>query len=102
MAMVEFMKMGDKQGQQRRRRADGAVRSVADRSAVEENRALAPQPPRQRKGGRAWIENRRVLDGILWILRSGARWQDLPEKYPLWTAVSLQQKRGRRSRKDQA
>src|SRR6266850_1716978 len=28
--------MGDKQSQQRRRRADGAVRSVADRSAVEE------------------------------------------------------------------
>jgi len=35
--------MRDKQSQQRRRRADGAIRSVADRSAVEENRALAPQ-----------------------------------------------------------
>ncbi len=35
--------MRDKQSQQRRRRANGAVRSVADRSAVEENRALAPQ-----------------------------------------------------------
>ena len=43
---------------------------------------LLPKPPKQRKGGRPWIENRRVLDGILWILRSGARWQDLPEKYP--------------------
>ena len=43
---------------------------------------LLPKPPRQRKGGRPWIENRRVLERILWILRSGARWQDLPEKYP--------------------
>ena len=43
MAMVEFGEMRDKQSQQRRRRADGAIRSVADRSAVEENRALAPQ-----------------------------------------------------------
>src|ERR1700681_4589011 len=43
---------------------------------------LLPKPPRHRKGGRPWIENRRVLEGILWILRSGARWQDLPEQYP--------------------
>ena len=43
---------------------------------------LLPKPPKHRKGGRPWIENRRVLEGILWILRSGARWQDLPEKYP--------------------
>ena len=41
--MVEFGEMRDKQSQQRRRRADGAIRSVADRSAVAENRALAPQ-----------------------------------------------------------
>jgi len=43
MTMVEIAEMRDKQSQQRRRRADGAIRSVADRSAVEENRALAPQ-----------------------------------------------------------
>jgi transposase len=43
---------------------------------------LLPKPPKQRHGGRPWIENLRVLEGILWILRSGARWQDLPEKYP--------------------
>ncbi len=43
---------------------------------------LLPKPRKNRKGGRPWIENRRVLEGILWILRSGARWQDLPEKYP--------------------
>ena len=48
--MVEFLKMGDKQGQQRRRRTDGAVWSVADRSAVEENRALAPQAAQTTQG----------------------------------------------------
>ena len=26
---------------------------------------LLPQFPKQRKGGRPWIENRRVLEGIL-------------------------------------
>src|SRR6266581_4964679 len=43
---------------------------------------LLPKPRKNRRGGRPWIENRRVLEGILWILRSGARWQDLPEEYP--------------------
>jgi transposase len=42
---------------------------------------LLPKPRKHRQGGRPWIENRRVLEGILWILRSGARWQDMPEKY---------------------
>jgi transposase len=34
---------------------------------------LLPKPPKQRKSGRPWIQNRRVLEAILWILRSGAR-----------------------------
>jgi len=50
MTMVEFSEMGDKQSQQRRRRVDGAVRSVADRSAVEENRTLAPQADQTTQG----------------------------------------------------
>lgn len=38
------------------------------------------QPPRTR--GRPWKEPREVLNGVLWILRTGAPWQDLPERYP--------------------
>ena len=34
------------------------------------------------KRGRPWCGNREVLDAILWILRTGAPWRDLPEKYP--------------------
>ncbi len=47
--MVAFSEMLDKQSQQRRRRADGASRSVADRSAVE-NRALASQTAQAPQG----------------------------------------------------
>src|SRR5262252_6538749 len=50
MTMVEYLEIGYKESQQRRRRADGAVRSVADRSAVEENRALAPQAAQTTQG----------------------------------------------------
>jgi transposase len=32
--------------------------------------------------GRPWREPRDVLEGILWILRTGARWQDLPTRFP--------------------
>jgi len=43
---------------------------------------LLPELPRNQRGGRPWIENRRVLEGILWILRTGAPWADLPSEYP--------------------
>lgn len=35
-----------------------------------------------RKGGRPGADNRAVMEGILWILKTGARWQDLPDRYP--------------------
>ena len=43
MKVAQFSQMSDRQTQQRRGRAAGAIGSVADRSAVEENRALAPE-----------------------------------------------------------
>ena len=44
---------------------------------------LLPTPPRRRdRRGRPWAENRACLEGILWVLRTGARWRDMPERYP--------------------
>ncbi len=44
---------------------------------------LIPEHERQPGGpGRPWRAAREVLNGVLWILRTGARWQDLPERYP--------------------
>jgi transposase len=31
--------------------------------------------------GRPWSDRRKVLGGVLWILRTGAPWQDLPPRY---------------------
>jgi transposase len=44
---------------------------------------LLPKPRVRRDGrGRPWRDPRDVLNGILWILRTGAPWKDLPERYP--------------------
>src|SRR5579859_1107745 len=43
---------------------------------------LIPEPPRRRDGkGRPWKDRRSVLNGVLWVLRTGAPWCDLPERY---------------------
>lgn len=44
---------------------------------------LIPSPKVRADGkGRPWRETRPVLEGILWILRTGAPWKDLPERFP--------------------
>ena len=43
---------------------------------------LLPQPKRSSKGGRPPANNRASFEGILWVLRSGARWKDLPDRFP--------------------
>jgi transposase len=47
---------------------------------------LLPRPRRRADGrGRPWRDPRDVLDGILWVLRTGAPWHDLPTRYPSYS-----------------
>lgn len=51
--------------------------------------------PKQGRGGR-WLDHRTMLNGMLWILRSGAPWRDLPERYGKWQSVNHRFNRWRR------
>jgi len=61
------------------RREHRATRSARLRDEQWERvRSLLPPPAR---AGRPRADDRRTLDGILYILRTGSRWQDLPRAY---------------------
>jgi transposase len=42
--------------------------------------------PKQKPDGR-WVDHRIVLNGMFWILNSGAQWRDMPERYGKWETV---------------
>src|SRR5690554_7467375 len=46
---------------------------------------LLVSPPQSM--GRPRRDDRQVLNGIFWILCSGAKWRDLPERYGPWKTV---------------
>jgi transposase len=43
--------------------------------------AIKPMLPNKPRGVRR-VNDRRVLNGIFWVLRSGAPWRDLPRDIP--------------------
>lgn len=45
-------------------------------------------PPRRSRVGRPSNDHRTTIKGILWIVRTGAPWRDLPERYGAWESVS--------------
>jgi transposase len=59
---------------------------------------LLPKPKRRRRG-RPPKDNRQVFEGILWVLKTGARWRDLPRDFGVsssvcWKRLSLWEEQG--------
>ena len=49
-------------------------------------KAILP-PERTGQRGRPRKDDRKMLNGMLWIARSGAQWRELPEVYGPWQSV---------------
>lgn len=41
----------------------------------------------KRNRGRPRLSDRLMLDGVLWVLCSGAAWRDMPERFGPWSTV---------------
>ena len=55
-------------------------------SEWEQVKNLLP-PERTGKKGRPSNDNRKMLNAMVWLARSGAPWRDLPERYGPWESV---------------
>lgn len=47
-------------------------------------RQLEPHLPGNPHRGHTYVDHRRVLNGILWRLKTGAPWRDVPARYGPW------------------
>jgi len=59
--------------------------------------ALRPLLPHNHRPGHPYKGHRLVLDGILWLLHTGAPWRDLPERFGPWKTAYGRFSRWRRS-----
>lgn len=37
--------------------------------------------------GRKPLDRRNIVDGVLWVLRTGAPWRDVPEEFGKWSTI---------------
>jgi transposase len=78
--------------QQARARNDGAMIAPAGSRTESESQLTDKQwflicdlfvtPAPSPQGGRPRLTSRSCVEGILWVLRTGARWKDLPTRFP--------------------
>ena len=48
---------------------------------------LAPTLPANGRRGQQWRDHHRVLSGILWVMRTGAGWRELPVQLGPWKTI---------------
>ena len=62
--------------------------SRGDLSEQEWQLLAALLPPESGQRGRPPLDRRATINGILWRLRTGAPWRDVPERYGKWNSIA--------------
>ena len=57
---------------------------------------LGPLLPPQAATGRPAVEHRLIVEGILWIMRTGSVWRELPARFGPWQTVASRYQRWRK------
>jgi transposase len=66
---------------------EGAELSHGDLCEVECRLLESLLPPERRRKSRPAFGSRQAVSGILWRMRAGALWRDLPDQYGKWITV---------------
>jgi transposase len=53
----------------------------------EQYELIADLLPRNGRRGGQWNDHRTTLNGIFWILHTGAQWREMPERYGKWQSI---------------
>lgn len=53
----------------------------------EQFEAIADLMPANGRRGGQWNDHRTTLNGLFWVLHSGAQWREMPERYGPWQSV---------------
>jgi transposase len=60
-------------------------------------RIVALLPPQKPQSGRPNHDHRTILSGMLWVVRSGASWRELPDSFGPWATVHSRYRRWRKA-----
>jgi transposase len=50
-------------------------------------------PPQKPQTGRPAVDHRFIVEGMLWVVRTGSSWRELPERFGPWSTVSSRYQR---------
>jgi len=64
------------------------ARDTPELTDAQWDRLVPLLPPQQLPMGRPYLPHRQIVEGIVWLARTGVPWRDLPERFGPWQTVA--------------